>query len=171
MAKELVEQNQGALGASALFGGTIALVAFAYVIIALNAMRAGLLSRFMGVLGIIVGALIVLPCRRASRSSRCSGSARWEACSWEHGPAAAAPRGRRANPTVADAGAANGTPAGRGGRRGARWTNRSQESDRPSPRRSASAAPPLGDRRPRQAPQRHVHVLLGELGSSSVPAR
>jgi hypothetical protein len=60
VAKELVEQNQGALGASALFGGTIAL-AFAYVIIALNAMRAGLLSRFMGVLGIIVGALIVLP--------------------------------------------------------------------------------------------------------------
>ena len=31
------------------------------MIIALNAMRAGLLSRFMGVLGIGVGALIVLP--------------------------------------------------------------------------------------------------------------
>jgi hypothetical protein len=60
VAKKLVEDNQGAVGAAALFGGTIAL-AFSYVIIALNAMRAGLLSRFMGILGIIVGALIVLP--------------------------------------------------------------------------------------------------------------
>jgi hypothetical protein len=60
VAKKLVQDNQGALGAAALFGGTIAL-AFSYVIIALNAMRAGLLSRFMGILGIIVGALIVLP--------------------------------------------------------------------------------------------------------------
>jgi hypothetical protein len=60
VAKKLVQDNQGAVGAGALFAGTIAL-AFAYVIIALNAMRAGLLSRFMGVLGIIVGGLIVLP--------------------------------------------------------------------------------------------------------------
>jgi len=60
VAKELVQDNQGPLGAATLFGGTIAL-AFSYVIIALNAMRAGLLSRFMGILGIIVGALIVLP--------------------------------------------------------------------------------------------------------------
>ena len=60
VAKKLVEDNQGAIGAAALFGGTIAL-AFSYVIIALNAMRAGLVSRFMGILGIIVGALIVLP--------------------------------------------------------------------------------------------------------------
>jgi hypothetical protein len=60
VAKKLVQDNQGALGAAALFAGTIAL-AFAYVIISLNAMRAGLLSRFMGILGIIVGALIVLP--------------------------------------------------------------------------------------------------------------
>jgi uncharacterized protein DUF4386 len=34
---------------------------FAFVLIALNAMRAGLLSRFMGILGIIVGALYVIP--------------------------------------------------------------------------------------------------------------
>jgi hypothetical protein len=60
VAKKLVQDNQGAVGAAALFAGTLAL-AFTYVIIALNAMRAGLLSRFMGVLGIIVGALIVLP--------------------------------------------------------------------------------------------------------------
>ncbi|CAN5578693.1 hypothetical protein BH20ACT18_BH20ACT18_08530 [soil metagenome] len=34
---------------------------FGFVLIALNAMRAGLLTRFMGVLGIIVGALFVIP--------------------------------------------------------------------------------------------------------------
>lgn len=60
VAKKLVQDNQGAVGAAALFAGTLAL-AFTYVIISLNAMRAGLLSRFMGILGIIVGALIVLP--------------------------------------------------------------------------------------------------------------
>ena len=42
------------------YGGNIAL-GFALVVIALNAMRAGVLSRFMGVLGIILGALYVLP--------------------------------------------------------------------------------------------------------------
>lgn len=40
--------------------GTLAL-SIALVIICLNAMRAGLLTRFMGVLGIIVGVLIVFP--------------------------------------------------------------------------------------------------------------
>lgn len=40
--------------------GTFAL-AVAFVLIALNAMRAGLLSRFMGILGIIVGVTFVLP--------------------------------------------------------------------------------------------------------------
>jgi hypothetical protein len=34
---------------------------FAFVMVSLNAMRAGLLTRFMGFLGIIVGALFVLP--------------------------------------------------------------------------------------------------------------
>ena len=51
-------------GASAVFGymvipGQLAL-AFAFVFISLNAMRAGLLTRFMGVLGMIVGALFVI---------------------------------------------------------------------------------------------------------------
>ena len=41
-------------------GGSIAL-AFALVMISLNAMRAGLLSRFMGILGIFVGILLVIP--------------------------------------------------------------------------------------------------------------
>ncbi|HSD77501.1 MAG TPA: hypothetical protein VLA98_08840 [Solirubrobacteraceae bacterium] len=40
--------------------GALAL-GFAIVITALNAMRAGLLTRFMGILGIIVGATVVLP--------------------------------------------------------------------------------------------------------------
>lgn len=41
-------------------GGGLAL-AFSFVMISLNAMRAGLLSRFMGILGIFVGALLVIP--------------------------------------------------------------------------------------------------------------
>ena len=41
-------------------GGSIAL-AFSMIMIALNAMRAGLLSRFMGILGIFVGVLLVIP--------------------------------------------------------------------------------------------------------------
>jgi hypothetical protein len=40
--------------------GSIAL-AFAMIMIALNAMRAGLLSRFMGILGIFVGVVLVIP--------------------------------------------------------------------------------------------------------------
>jgi hypothetical protein len=40
--------------------GTLAL-ALSFVLVPLNAMRAGLLSRFMGILGIIVGVLIVIP--------------------------------------------------------------------------------------------------------------
>jgi len=41
-------------------GGSIAL-AFAMIMISLNAMRAGLFSRFMGILGIFVGVLLVIP--------------------------------------------------------------------------------------------------------------
>ena len=60
VANELVDDSRGVVATAAGFAGTLA-IAFSYVIIALNAMRAGLLSRFMGVLGIGVGALIVLP--------------------------------------------------------------------------------------------------------------
>lgn len=58
-AEEMLREGVGAyvgLG----YGGNIAL-GFALVVIGLNAMRAGILSRFMGVLGIILGALYVLP--------------------------------------------------------------------------------------------------------------
>jgi hypothetical protein len=40
--------------------GTL-MLGIAFVLIAMNAMRAGLVSRFMGILGVIVGALAVLP--------------------------------------------------------------------------------------------------------------
>jgi len=43
-----------------VLGGSLAL-GFAYVLISLGAMRAGLLSRFMGILGIISGVLFVIP--------------------------------------------------------------------------------------------------------------
>lgn len=51
-------------GLQALGGGGLAAqlaLAFAFVLISLNAMRAGLLTRFMGFLGVIVGVLFVLP--------------------------------------------------------------------------------------------------------------
>jgi hypothetical protein len=60
VAKKLVDDSRAVVSTAAGFAGTLA-IAFSYVIIALNAMRAGLLSRFMGVRGIGVGALIVLP--------------------------------------------------------------------------------------------------------------
>lgn len=60
VAKKLSDQNRGSLSVATSIAGPLAL-AFSFVIIALNAMRAGLISRFMGILGIIVGALIVLP--------------------------------------------------------------------------------------------------------------
>jgi hypothetical protein len=40
--------------------GQLALAA-GYVLVALNAMRAGLLTRFMGILGCIIGALVIIP--------------------------------------------------------------------------------------------------------------
>lgn len=42
------------------FGGTFA-TAISFVLISMNAMRVGLLSRFMGILGIIIGVLHVIP--------------------------------------------------------------------------------------------------------------
>jgi hypothetical protein len=58
-------KDQLAAGSVQLVGG-LALaaglgLAFAFVIISLNAMRAGVLSRFMGIIGIIVGVLFVIP--------------------------------------------------------------------------------------------------------------
>jgi hypothetical protein len=59
LAEDVVEDRKQVPVFLAL-AGTIAL-AFTYVVTNLNAMRAGLLSRFMGILGIIVGVLIVIP--------------------------------------------------------------------------------------------------------------
>jgi hypothetical protein len=47
------------LGQILLLPGGLALVA-AYFLVSLNAMRAGLLTRFLGILGVIVGALVII---------------------------------------------------------------------------------------------------------------
>jgi hypothetical protein len=54
---------QPPLGLAGLLVGLLGKFAlgFAVIMLALNAMRVGLLSRFMGVLGMIVGALIIVP--------------------------------------------------------------------------------------------------------------
>jgi hypothetical protein len=59
-AKDLIENDRNLLGGGLGFAGTIS-IALAFVLISLNAMRAGLLSRFVGILGVLVGALMVLP--------------------------------------------------------------------------------------------------------------
>jgi hypothetical protein len=67
-----VEKNASAHARKKLTSGSVATVSYigyaanllvgvAYVLIAMHAMRAGLLSRFMGILGVIVGALTALP--------------------------------------------------------------------------------------------------------------
>ena len=58
-ADDLLEERSGVATALGL-AGTLGL-SFALVFVSINAMRVGLLSRFMGVLGAIVGALYVLP--------------------------------------------------------------------------------------------------------------
>lgn len=49
------------LAAQVLRQAGVLLLAFSLVLISLNAMRVGLLTRFMGILGIIVGGLFVIP--------------------------------------------------------------------------------------------------------------
>jgi hypothetical protein len=67
-----VEKNASAAARKKLQSGSVATVAYiglvanlllgtAFVLIGMNAMRAGLLSRFMGILGVIVGALTAVP--------------------------------------------------------------------------------------------------------------
>lgn len=51
----------GLLGAQVIHTAAGLAVAFAFVLVSLNAMRVGLLTRFMGVLGVIAGALFVFP--------------------------------------------------------------------------------------------------------------
>ncbi|MBA3299690.1 MAG: DUF4386 family protein [Thermoleophilaceae bacterium] len=58
-AENLLE-DRAIFGGAVGSGGTLCL-ALSLVLISLNAMRAGLLSRFMGVLGMIVGGLLILP--------------------------------------------------------------------------------------------------------------
>lgn len=59
LAENLLD-DRSAVGGAIASGGTISL-ALSFVLVSLNAMRAGLLSRFMGVLGMVVGFLTLLP--------------------------------------------------------------------------------------------------------------
>jgi hypothetical protein len=59
-AKDIVDTGGLKAAAAAGLAGQLAM-GFAFVMISLNAMRVGLLTRFMGVLGIIVGVLFVIP--------------------------------------------------------------------------------------------------------------
>lgn len=52
--------DRSILGSALGSGGSLCL-AIAFVLTTMNAMRSGLLTRFMGILGVIVGALVVLP--------------------------------------------------------------------------------------------------------------
>jgi hypothetical protein len=58
-AKNIVDDRNTGAGIIAS-AGTLFL-ALSYVLVSVNAMRSGLLSRFMGILGIVAGALLVLP--------------------------------------------------------------------------------------------------------------
>jgi len=58
-ADDLVSEDPNVLVFALSFAGSIA-VAFSYVMLPLRARRAGLLSPFMGILGVITGALLVL---------------------------------------------------------------------------------------------------------------
>ena len=58
-AEDLLEDRSVAAAAVGS-GGTLA-IAIAFVLININAMRVGLLSRFMGIIGAIIGGLYVLP--------------------------------------------------------------------------------------------------------------
>jgi hypothetical protein len=58
-AKNIVDDRDTGAGIIAS-AGTLFL-ALSYVLVSVNAMRSGLLSRFMGILGIVAGALLVLP--------------------------------------------------------------------------------------------------------------
>ena len=59
-AEERIQDELGAALPGVVAGATLAL-AFSVVMISVNAMRVGLLSRFMGVLGIGVGVMFVIP--------------------------------------------------------------------------------------------------------------
>lgn len=59
-AEDLLRERSSEVLGGVGFGANLA-IGFALVLVGLNAMRAGLLSRFMGVLGIIIGVLYVLP--------------------------------------------------------------------------------------------------------------
>ncbi len=109
-----------------------------YLLLSLNAMRAGLLSRFMGILGIIAGVLVVIPIlpRRLHPAVL---DRRARACSsWAGGPTAAAPRGTSWSRSRGRRPPTSRPPA-----------RRRAESEQPEPEPE-----PEGDEQPGQEPRR-----------------
>ena len=106
-AEDLLEGN--VIGGSLQAGGVLC-VALSFVLVSLNAMRAGLLSRFMGILGIVVGVLYVLPLLPGGQSFvQLFWLGAVAASSSIAGRAAAAPRGRPARPSIGPAPPASAT--------------------------------------------------------------
>jgi len=126
---------------------------FAFVLIALNAMRVGLLTRFMGILGVIVGITFVLPLDQqgiirvfwlGALGALLLG--RWPngvPKAWQTGEAEPWPSAQQAR---AEREAARTSGGGGGG-----------SAPRPAPRREAPAARPPTPRRPEpMSPQAHA---------------
>jgi hypothetical protein len=125
---------------------------FSFVLISLNAMRAGLLTRFMGVLGMIVGATFVLPLDQqgiirsfwlgalgfllARRWPRGVPPA-WDSGKAEPWPSAAQVREERAREAGKDPGASTG-----GGRGGGLFGRGSAPAPAPPPPSTPAPAPP-----------------------------
>ena len=138
-AEDLLEDRS--VGAAAVgSAGTLAL-AIAFVLININAMRVGLLSRFMGIIGAIIGGLYVLPILSGPLIVQVFWLlaigflflGRWpggRGLAWETGQAEAVALGRRA----AAAGVRAGRSAVRGGRaarRGAAGAAEAQAQEAP----------------------------------------
>ena len=132
--------------------------AFSFVIVSLNAMRAGLLSRFMGVLGIIVGVLFIIPLGSPLPVVQCF----WLLAlaplflgKWPNGNPPAWEAGEA--PAVADAA---GDPRG----------PHAREGDRAPGARPARAGARAGGRRGRRGRARARAAVVGGAQAAQAPA-
>ena len=138
-------------GIAASFG-----LAAALALISLNARRAGLLSGFMGVLGVILASSSPSRSSSGRRSSSSSGWARSACCCWTAGPVSAVPPGTPASRSRG--------PPRRSSGRGPRESN-PRRSRKPSPSRQAPPSPP-----PRTRARRSASASSGTSHSSPSPA-
>ena len=124
--------------------------AFSFVIVSLNAMRAGLLSRFMGVLGIIVGVLFIIPLGSPLPVVQCFWLLALAPLFLGDGRTATRPRGRRARRGRGRRSRRSAKPAC--ARRGSSRRRAPRPSRSPSRRSSRTTRPsphPRRSRRPR----------------------